>query len=703
MKKNFIVSPRIIAHLGEDLIKNESIALLELVKNAYDADAQNCIVDFYSEDKKLKKITITDDGCGMNIQTIKGIWLVIGTDNKKNTLPTSKGRYPLGEKGIGRLGIHKLGAKIHLISKTINDKEVELLIDLAHLNDAQKIEDFTIEIFEHESPKYFKNNQTGTIISIEELKTQWDKKQQRDIYRNLMSLNSPFVDNSDSFSVVIKNNENLFEGLPKWEDIIKNGGLYFGSCTMKGNCIVDFQYKFRPWSSLEKIDGRLIDISKLKKQELYLKGLKEVEGKSRLVEYNIDLDVLQIGEIKFDIIIFERDSVIFNLINTEKSFIIDYLRENGGVRVYRDNVRVYNYGERDNDWLGIDLKRVHRVGGNVSNNIILGSVRLNRKESSGLKEKTNREGFIENESYTGFVDAVNYVLDIFVRLRNEDKARLTTLYKKNKSAEPVLSDLNDVIKIVNEKVPEENGKDEILRYLYRINIQYKNVREVLIKSANAGLNLGVVIHEIEKQVKVLHDFSIRGEKDNIIHVSKRLEQIIRGYTTMIRKTAVGEKSLSDIVKVAVDNFQFRFSDHMIKVFSNYKDCKLKSFLSEAETISSLTNLLDNSVFWVSYSRKEDRRISIYITDEIDGYNSIIVGDNGSGFNIGTDIAIQPFITGKPHNTGMGLGLHIADEMMKIMKGKLIFLEKNDVEVPKFFQDNQTTEAIVGLCFPKEKR
>ena len=703
MEKNFIVSPRIIAHLGEDLIKNESIALLELVKNAYDADAQNCIVDFYSEDKQLKKITITDDGCGMNIQTIEGIWLVIGTDNKKNTLPTSKGRYQLGEKGIGRLGIHKLGAKIHLISKTINDKEVELHIDLAHLNDAQKIEDFTIEIFENECPKYFKNNQTGTIIIIEKIKTQWDKKQQRDIYRNLMSLNSPFSDKNDSFKVVINSNEDIFEGLLKWDELIENCGLYFGRCTLKGNRIVDFQYEFRPWSSLEKIDGRVIDISKLQEHELYLTGLKEVEGKKRSVEYDINLDTLQIGEIKFDIIIFEKDAIIFNFIDaTKKAIMTEYLRENGGIRVYRDNVRVYNYGERDNDWLGIDLKRVHRVGGNVSNNIILGSVRLNRKESSGLKEKTNREGFIENESYAGFVDAVNYVLDIFVRLRNEDKTRLTTIYKPNKYSEPVLSDLNSVIEIVKSKVSDKNGKEDILKYLYRIDTQYKTVKEVLIKSANAGLNLSVVIHEIEKQIKALTKYAIQGEKDNIIKISMRLEQIVRGYTAMIRKSAIGNRSLSEIALIAVDNYQFRFSDHKIEVFGNYKDSKLCAFLAEAEAISTLTNLLDNSVYWVRVSKKENRKISIFITDEIEGYNSIVVSDNGPGFNMGTDIALQPFISGKPHSIGTGLGLHIANEMMKAMNGKLLFLEDNDIEFPQYVKDNQIDKSIIALCFPKEK-
>ncbi|KAA6321208.1 hypothetical protein EZS27_029114 [termite gut metagenome] len=167
------------------------------------------------------------------------------------------------------------------------------------------------------------------------------------------------------------------------------------------------------------------------------------------------------------------DAQIFSLVNSEKTSINSYLKENGGIRVYRDDVRVYDYGEQANDWLDIDLKRVHRVGGNVSNNIILESVKLNRAESFGLKEKTNREGFIENESYHVFVDAVDYVLSLIVRERNVDKARLTTLYKKYKVVEPVLSDLNEVIEIVENKIVEPEIKREIRKYLDRISEQYK--------------------------------------------------------------------------------------------------------------------------------------------------------------------------------------------------------------------------------------
>lgn len=706
MKESFSITPRIIAHFGEDLIKNESIALLELVKNSYDACASVCRIDFHTENEHLKSLMITDNGFGMNHDTIKNVWLVIGTDFKHKRLePNCCGRFPLGEKGIGRLGVHKLGNEITLISKTTKDKEVHLKINWISLNQAREINDFTVDVEEKDAPVYFENGATGTRIIIEGLKTNWERRQIREVYRNLTSLNSPFSGTNDSFKVDIRSNSNLFSGLPSFEDI-KDSGLYFGHCIIKGGEIDEFQYEFKPWSSLSKVDkGRKVQKNDLIEEDLYIKGIREIideKGKKKRVEYDIDLDDFEIGEVEFDIIIYEMDAQIFNLVNSEKSSIKSYLKENGGVRVYRDDVRVYDYGERDNDWLGIDLKRVHRVGGNVSNNIILGSVKLKRSESFGLKEKTNREGFIENDSYVAFVDAVDYVLSLIVRERNVDKALLTTLYKKDRVIEPVLSDLNDVIDLVESKIPEKETKDEILKYLYRINEQYNEVKAVLIKSANAGLNLSVVIHEIEKQVAALVGYAERGEKNHIIAISLNLEKIVRGYSTMIRKSAIGETKLSSIVSTTIENYSFRFSDHKIEVLNN-SDSSLKAYLAEAESISVLTNLLDNSIYWLSYARKDNRKISVYITDQINGYNSIIVSDNGPGFNIPTDVAVQPFITGKPHNIGMGLGLHIADEMMKAMKGKLLFLDKDEIVLPKAVGQNEINKAIIALCFPKEKK
>jgi signal transduction histidine kinase len=675
------------------LIKNESIALLELVKNAYDACAKKCTISFITDNGYLNKIIIEDDGFGMSRDTIENVYLTIGTDFKfKNIEPNVCGRIPLGEKGIGRLGIHKLGNKIYLHSKAANSKEVALFIDWNELIKAKNIDDFQIDVEENSKPDVFIKG-TGTKIVIEDLKTDWDRRELRAVFRNLNSLNSPFSENNENFTVEIKSNSNLFEGLPSFEEI-KESALYFGHCKMEANKITEFNYEFKPWESLEKVDnGRKKTIAQVMEQDL---TIIDSDG------YEIDLRKLGIGPVEFDIIIFEMDAQIFSYVNSEKTSIKNYLKENGGVRVYRDGVRVYDYGERDNDWLGIDLRRVHRLGGNVSNNIIIGSVKINRADSLGLREKSNREGFIDGETYHAFNNAVNYALSLIVRERNIDKQILTTLYKKHRVVEPVLSDLTEVVQLVQDKVDQPELKEEILKYLYRINTQYVEVKEILIKSANAGLNLSVVIHEIDKLIAELTGSVQRNEKDKAIRISLSLEKIIRGYSAMIKKSEIVLAPISKIVKIALENYEFRFLDHTISIISNYKDNDLQAFLSEAEAISILTNLLDNSIYWLSYAKKENRVISIYITDQLKGYNSIIVSDNGPGFNMPPDVAIKPFMTGKPHNIGSGLGLHVANEMMKTMNGQLLFLDKYDVDLPSVVKQNEADKAIIALCFPKAK-
>jgi signal transduction histidine kinase len=697
LKKSFSISPRILSHLGEDLIKNESIALLELVKNSYDACAKKCSINFVSENGKLNKIIIEDDGFGMSKETIENVYLTVGTDFKyKNIEPNICGRIPLGEKGIGRLGIHKLGNKIRLHTKAKGSDQITLLIDWNTLNEAKTMSDFQIDVTENEIADVF-GNETGTLIVIEDLKTNWDRRELREVFRNLNSLNSPFSETNESFKVDIKSTDNLFEGLPNFEDI-RESALYFGHCKMENNQITEFNYNFKPWETLNKVDkGRHKGIDQLSDKELIIVDYDNCE---------IDLIENKIGTIEFDLIIFELDSQIFSYVNSEKKSIKDYLRENGGVRVYREGVRVYDYGEKDTDWLGLDLRRINRYGGNVSNNIIIGSVKIKRADSFGLREKSNREGFIENESYFKFVSAVDYALSLFVRERNVDKTILATLYKKHKVIEPVLSDLNEVIQYVQEEVKNETNKNEILKYLLRINKQYVEVKEILIKSANAGLNLSIVIHEIEKLISQLTGSIQRNETEKSINISLMLEKIIRGYSAMIKKSDIKNTSLSKIIKIALDNYEFRFSDHKITVISNWRDSDLNAYLAESESISVLTNLLDNAIYWLSYARKEDRKISIYITDQIKiegkDFNSIVISDNGPGFNIPPDVAIKPFMTGKPHNIGSGLGLHVGTEMMKGMKGHLIFLDKYDINFPNIIMDNKVDKAIIAICFPKEK-
>ena len=296
---------------------------------------------------------------------------------------------------------------------------------------------------------------------------------------------------------------------------------------------------------------------------------------------------------------------------------------------------------------------------------------------------------------------MTYVLDLITRYRNTDKRRLINIYKKDKRViEPVLSDLSSAVEIVKDKVSDEKAREDILHYLNRVNDQYIEVRDILIRSANAGLNLGGVIHDMEKQVDALISCIENNNFESVKNIALNLEHIISGYTVFLKKTSIKTTNVSTIVSAVIDNNKFRFADHRIKIYSNRKKVDFEAKLSQTESIGALTNLIDNSIYWVSQSRQDDRKIYVYITDEIDNYISIIVCDNGCGFKIPPEQALRPFITGKPLNTGMGLGLHIAHEVMQAMKGKLLILDANEIDLPDTAKKYQINKAVVALCFPK---
>ena len=203
-------------------------------------------------------------------------------------------------------------------------------------------------------------------------------------------------------------------------------------------------------------------------------------------------------------------------------------------------------------------------------------------------------------------------------------------------------------------------------------------------------------------VAALKGHAERGERQHIIDITSKLEKIVSGYMALVKTSSMQVGDLNAIVENALGNYEFRFSDHKIKVIGNYADCRLTAAYAASQAISVVTNLLDNSVYWLKYARENGRVISVFLTDQISGFNSIVVSDNGPGFNIGTDVAVKPFISGKPNSIGSGLGLHIANELMTAMKGRLMFLDENDIKLPPETLSAGATKAIVALCFSKDR-
>lgn len=702
INQTFNISPRVLKHLGNDLIKDESIAIFELVKNSYDACASRCDIFFQTSDNNpniVNEIMIKDNGFGMNLFTIQNVWLTIGTDNKaKNTKENSCGRLPLGEKGIGRLSVHKLGNIIEMYTKTRDDKEVHVYIDWNQIENIHSLEQFIIKIEEKDNPVIFKNNSTGTFLKVRQLKGNWDSRGKlRDIYRTLLTFSTPF-ESTELFTVeATSNNSKLFDNLPKVQDILQTA-MYKCEATISGSTILEFDYEFAPWTTIiDKIEGRNKDALDEIDKTLYQK----IDTKKKEV---IDLEDYEIGKIKFKLFVFEKNTLLKNFYPFGIQSVNEYLKYNGGVRVFRDGIRVFNYGEQGNDWLGIDAKRVGRVGGNISNNIILGAVNLDRKTSRALEEKTNREGFIENEAYEAFEKAIECVLSLFVREINLDKQRIKAVFNSEKRSEPVVSDLNDLedyIRVADDKDIAKETKTQLLSYVGRIKNSYDNIKDLLIKQAGLGLSLGVIVHETEKMIaRSIKAIQEKNYDDSLYYV-QMLNKIVERSSYILKKSDIKSIQLSKLVEKALDTVRFRFKDHKIKLINEYSSSELMGKLPETQSISMLLNLLDNAIFWTCISKDESNRsITIKVTDAIDGYHSIVIADSGNEFNMPEEMLTTPFVSGKPLNSGTGLGLYLVDLFMKEIGGKLKFPEKGDIDFGSEADERDSTHAVVALCFKK---
>lgn len=721
-KQIFKPRARLLLQLGDQLIRSENIAVAELVKNAYDADAKKCTVLLRNIDNNEKgEIIITDDGIGMTPAIIRGVWLEPGADVKElilegKEIPKDFGytakRLPIGEKGIGRFGVHKLGNYIEMVTKNAGSKnEVVVKIDWDKFQNTKYLEDVSFSV-EERKPEIFKGTDTGTQICIKKIKGNWDKKIFRDLHRSLTSLSSPFTKKSD-FSVSLQLELKDISLKNEWtKDLltvkdIKEKALWVLNCTIVGREITKFSYEFKPWKTMDKLSPRTVT-NNSPEYEKVIKGLKNKEG-------TLDLGLFAIGEIKIEAYLFDLGSKILNLGLQSKDTLNEFLGVNGGVRVYRDGIRVYNYGEPGDDWLDLDKTRINQPSQKIGNKNIIAAVQIDRVNSRDLREKTNREGFIEDQAYFIFRDGVQRAIEIFGQLRNIDKAEIRDLYEGSSKSEPVIYDIDELKQSVHEKLDllksDENNKEffknkedikkELFNGLDRIKQQYIKNNSLLLKSAGAGLSLSVVIHEIEKRIKELtqvldtsnEDFSV-GKVRNLV---KSIAKLVENYTVLIGNEKKTKLDLKVIIEDAIFNTEFRFKAHKVEIlraFENSKNLKVRCSLNTL--VGVLLNIFDNSIFWLGFNEIKNKKIFIDIKNYSNKEVGLIIADNGKGFALSAENAIQPFVSLKPG--GMGLGLHIVDEMVKAYGGRLVIREYKETKgIPKEFSEG----AIVELIFQQE--
>lgn len=704
IKANFKPRARLLLQLGDQLIKNESIALVELVKNSYDADARQVNIYMENPDSKNKGVLIIeDDGFGMSTHIVENVWLEPGSDYKSKKVenleytPRFK-RLPIGEKGIGRFGVHKLGNVIELTTKAKDSKEVFVRIDWSDFEEYEYLDEVPIKIIERKSPTLFKNGDTGTNILIKNLREEWTRGTARKVRRSITSLISPF-DTVDSFKpdFDILDKPEWFEGLLDWDEI-KDYALYYFKARVSGDIIVEFDYKFMPWDTMPNVSARHIN-----EKDKWFKNYEKLERKvgTDMESFSLSQGNIEIGEVVFEGYIFDMDSHLMKLgqIDDKKGFK-KYLRQNGGIRVFRDGLRVYDYGEPENDWLELDHRRFQRPFRAFSNNQILGAVYLSRKDSSSLTEKTNREGFVENEAYTLFKNSLEHIISLVETLRIHDKTRLKDIYGPTSKSEPVMSLLDEAKEYVERSVQSEKTKQRIVKYLAKVEDDYKKINENLLKAAGAGLSMSVVIHEVEKIIsEVLHVLKAENASKRVLDLVKHLSSLIDGYAEIIRKSKKSNGDLKNIIDQALFNTEYRLKAHNIELSKDFKSFQgtTKIKLSKSLVTGSLMNLVDNSIYWLDKAANANKSLTKKILIDLSedkNFIYLIFADNGTGFMVPTDNITEPFISAKPD--GIGLGLHITSEIMQAQDGQVIFPDWGDFSVSKEYKSG----ALIVLAFKK---
>ena len=482
--------------------------MFELVKNAYDADAEHVGVSIRGILKGEPSIVVEDDGDGMSAATVRDIWLVPAHDHRdlqrRARRRTRLKRLPLGEKGLGRFAVHKLGDHIELVTRAAGEDEVIVIIDWSELIAKPFLSDAKVVVTTR-TPEVFTGNRTGTRITITQLRErEWTRGDVRRLQRQITSISSPFVERSDRFEATLSvpDHPDWISGVPDIDALLARAPWYYSFTFENGR--LSWEYEFRGVTGI-KLAARKIAKTD---QPLMIVPDRDEEGGSgagtRKPKPVVADELLAdgIGPVSGYFYVYDRDRVVLNKLG-DSQLVTKLLDENGGVRVYRDGIRVYNYGEPGDDWLGLDLRRINTPTRNISRNIVIGALDLKLEDSEGLTEKTNREGFVENEAYSRFRKIVLGALAILETERKIDKDNIRTLTDTGR--DPETDRIRRPLAELREAARRHKLSAEMDPLINKVERDYEEMRETMLRAGLSGMNLAVVFHEIEQGVRVLYD------------------------------------------------------------------------------------------------------------------------------------------------------------------------------------------------------
>ncbi|SEG06031.1 histidine kinase [Halpernia humi] len=726
----FSVDAGIINRLGKELVGRQETAVSELVKNAYDADAKNVKLIYVNAWNKGGTLEIIDDGTGMNKEElVNGFMRLSSSDKIHNPISNNYQRIRAGRKGIGRFATQRLGDKLTIITQK-EDLDYALKVSIDWDKFASDIDLSTIsnsiEIIE-------KQKEQGTNLIIENLREGWSNATIKKVYRYTSDLLQPFPLSKEKKE---KEKNKLDPGFKS---------SYYREFVSDENLIIDEEEAFLK-NALAEIEGYVLEDGQ---------GCWSLQSE----KLNFPQEVFLIGkekdlpESKFNFIKGVHFKCYYFIYETSllpsqtMTFIKEVANERGGIRMYRNGFRVPPYGEKLNDWLGLDESTAKRVILSSHRNInFFGFVEITDESGLLFDETSSREGLFENDAFQELVNFTQRCLISAVIKIADLRGRKSTTGQRNweKTENPskkVDTAIEKIKEIFEEEEPNKDENSDSKKHsdkkekFNKAFEEFKQAREEekiekqkLIEEINMlrilaalGLVIGEFVHEVKRFLpgfdtdtrflkKAVKDY------DEALNRVERLETNIKSFTayTSYFDRAISRNVFRELEPIELRNAVNDFTDVVRKDLERsgiilhkpvYNDFDLDTIpMHPSEWSSILFNFYTNSKKAIKRKGvkgelfikcgRENNNVYLEFSDNGDGisekdedkiFNAFFTTSSASGHH---DIDSDSL-------SGTGLGLKILKDIIESYNGAIYVAETETnfsttirVEIPENIKNEQ---------------
>lgn len=648
-------APDILARLGEELVPHLDIGIVELVKNAFDADARNCAVYLEDIDRPGGTLRVADDGVGMDRDAIRDGWLVLGRSGKAQQARTPGGRVPAGDKGLGRLAALRLGRRVELETRPASRQGTAWRLALNWADyDAVKV----VEEVQHPITVSPTDQAPGTDIVVKGLRRALGRPEVERLARALVLLNDPFVADN-GFKVSLAGS-----GFAELEARVKDA--YFDAADYHLVASLDAQgmAAFQAWDG----SGRLL--------------WSQAAHPGR--------PPYQTVEVSFEIWIFILEAKRFSPKNVTLSEVREWLKVTGGVHLYHQGMRVSPYGDSGHDWLDMNLARTRSPEERPSTGTTIGRVQVVDPQGR-LRQKTDRSGFIEDQAFLDLRRFAQDALEWLAGCRLKEKEGVRR--KSREGAPRELKAARRELKRALEVLPsaEATRLNEAIAAVERAQQQQiaalSEDVQLYRTLATVGVTTSVFAHETDKAVHSISSLAdsveLRAKLANMwekvqdpVTIIRRHAMALAAWTSLPlsllerKKRSRGPLDLNQCTRELVRQLRLYFDEAGVPVALELSEGQLSIIATVAEVEAVLANLLVNALkaLQVPEVRSRPREIRVQ-TERLSSVALLRVLDSGGGIQgIGLDDIWLPGRTAFPE--GSGLGLTIVRDICQDLGGRV---------------------------------